>query len=344
MKYALSLSIAAACMALVSGCGSSSSGGGGAVVTINGENVSQEQMARYLARKPTVRVVTDSGIAVAQVAETLEFQALQDMIAQRAMLQLAQDEGVAPTQAQVEQEIQFRKKINPNFLKELTAAGFTFDMIKENLSVELARENLLTKGITVTAEEADQYIKANPQQFMDPASADLLWVFVKTKTAQGIVDREIASGQSFQSIAIRYSEFPNAREVGGRFPERVIDKMRPELKKLVVGTAVGKLTDWLQLSDGFAKFYVEKKSPAKPMEMDEVKKELVRRSMARQRGEQGSDLDRRILDKIKASTISVTDKVLKDAWKKAFDRLQQEGKAPASATGAPTAEAPATGG
>lgn len=283
-----------------------------------------------MAKKPTVRVSTQSGVVEAQVAEPLDFQALQDMIGQRIVMQLAKDEGVFPPDAEVSKELEFRKRINPNYIKELTANGITFDTIKENIGLELARENLLTKGITVTQQEADDYIKKNPAQFTEPAKADMLWVFVKTKTKQATVDREIQSGQSFQSIALRYSEFDGAKENGGRFPQTSINDMNPTLKNIVNQTAVGKVSTWLPLSDGFAKFYIQSKTPAKAMTLDADKKELVRRSIARSRGEQATDLPKRVLDKIKGSEIKVNDTTLSGAWDKAFDKLKKEGQAQTS--------------
>lgn len=320
---------------MLAGCGSSGGGGGSEIlVTVNGENISRDQLNKYLSKKPTVRVASQSGVVEANVAEPLDFQALQDMIGQRILTQLAKDENVYPDPASIAKEIEFRKKLEPNFIKQLTANGITMEVIRENIALELARENLLTKGITVTQAEADAYVKNNPAQFTEPAKADMIWVFVKTKTKQATVDNEIRSGQSFQSIASRYSEFTGS-ENPTRFPQNVVSQMNAELRKIVEATAPGKVTNWLQLSDGYAKFFVQSKTAAKPMVLDSDKKEVIRRTIARGRGEQATDLAKRVLDKIKASQINVTDPTLKEAWKKAYDRLMKENRANTGGTNTP---------
>lgn len=329
---------------VVFGCGNSGPGKGSpTIVNINGENVSVEHLNRYMSKKPTVRVNTASGVVEAQVAEPLDFQALQDLIGQKVIMQLAKDEGVSPTDADVLKELEFRKKLNPQYVQELTQNGITFEIIKENLALELAREMLLTKGITVTPEETEKYIKDNPAQFTEKATADLFWVFVKGESKKPVVDKEIQSGQTFSAVAVKLSEFPTAREQGGRFPRRVLDEMPPALKELVGKTAVGKTTDWLKLEDGWAKFYVQNKTAAKLMTLDADKKEVVRRQIARMRGEQATDLPKRVLEKIKASTINVNDPNLRGAWEKAYKRLQEEGNA-AGGAGTPPAGAATPGG
>lgn len=315
---------AGATLAILAGCSSGTSGGG-VLLSVNGENVSREQLMDYLAKKPTVRVSTQNGIVEASVSEPLDYQALQDMIGQKIVLQLAKDEGVFPTDSDVTAELEFRKRINPNYVKELTANGIDFDVIKDNLALELARENLLIKGITVTKEETEKYIKDNPEQFTEPAKVELYWVFVKTKTKQARIDQEISSGQSFEAIARQFTDYANPN--GGdpiKFPQTVVESLRPELKKLVDTTAEGKITDWLALSDGFARFYVNKKVRAKKMDLNDDRKELVRRSIARGRGEQATDLARKVLKKIKDSQIKVNDKTLQGAWDRAYERLKKE--------------------
>ncbi len=348
MKQAFGITFIIASLAALSGCNKGGSTGspasGPTLLSVNGENISYEQLNRHLAKKPSIRVSTQSGVVEANVAEPLDFQALQDLIGQKVIMQLAKDEGVYPTAAEIDAELKFRTKLNPTYLKTLNASGVMFETVKENLALELAREKLLTKGITVTAKEADDYIKNNPTQFMDPASADLLWVFVKAKGDQAMVDSEIASGQSFAPIAARFSQYPGAAEQGGKFPQRAISQMRPELQKVVNETPIGRVSKWLQLSDGFAIFYVEKKTPAKAVVMNADKKELVRRSIARTRGEQATDLGKKVLDKIKASQIKVNDTALAELWKRAAENLAKQAnqagsQAPTSAN-PPTANPP----
>lgn len=317
---------AGAISVLAYGCGSSSAGGSSVVAVVNGETITKDDFHKYLEAKPTVRVQTGSGVAEARVAESLAFQALQDMIARQVTLQLAADEKVYPTDADVSKELDFQKKLNPNFLPQLTRSGLTIDRIKQSLLLSLARERLITKGVTVTMKEAEDYIAANPKAFMEPATADMLWVFVRNDAAKGKVDSALSAGQTFSIVASQYSEFPGAKEQGGRFPTRQVSALPVDLQKMVATTPEGRATAWIDMQDGSARFFIEKKAAEKPLEMTPERKELVRRQLAQQRGNQAIDIGKRVLDKLTTSKVEVKERSLVEAWNTAFERFKREQK------------------
>lgn len=310
------------------GCGGGSTAAGGSeLAVVNGDHISMDELYKHLETKQKVKVLTNNGPAEANVAESLTFQGLQDLIVNQIIIQIAKDEGVYPTEQEVLKELDYQKKLNPNFLPQLTQSGMTVDRIKQQLTLELAKEKILTKGVTVTPQEAEDFIKANPKQFTEPATADLLWVFVKSDAAKAKVDQAILAGQTFSMVATQNSEFPGARSSQGRFPQRRVDQMPVELQKLVNATVEGRPTGtWLKLSDGFAKFYVEKKTAEKPIVWTPEKKEGVRRSIAKQRGALAIDLSRRVQEKLAKSKIDVKAKQMSEMWKKAFDRFKEEQK------------------
>jgi len=300
---------------------------------VNGESISIDEFHKYLEGKDTVRVRTNDGqVAEARVADSLAFQALQDMIGRQVIMQLAKDEGVYPSDADISKELDFQQKLTPGFLANLNRAGITMDRVKQNLKLTLAREKLITKGVTVTMAEAEDFIKQNPKQFTEPAKVSMLWVFVKTADKKAKVEAAINSGQTFSLVASQLSDFPMARQQNGRFigpdgnPERSIDSLDPKLRDMVNKTAEGQMTGWLQLSDGSAKFFVEKKIPAKPLDMNNYRKEAVRRQLALQRGSQAIDLSKRVLDKLLVSKIDVKERALVEPWKAAFEKYKQEQK------------------
>ncbi|MBL8039893.1 MAG: SurA N-terminal domain-containing protein, partial [Chthonomonas sp.] len=207
MKQLIWIPLLAAVAVGLAGC----SRGGEKLATINGETITLEQFHKYLETKGSVRVRTANGqVGAAEVAESLGFQALQDMIQQKLVLQMAKDEGVYPTDKDLEAEVEFQKKRNPNFLKVLTSQGLSIDDIRARLRVDLAREKLITRGLNVKTEEAEKYIADNPKEFVDPATADSLVIFVSKEAKRKEVDAELARGMEFKIVATRYSEIPGA--------------------------------------------------------------------------------------------------------------------------------------
>ncbi len=314
---------AAAPLALVLfavGCGKKDS----SLVTVNGKQVSMDEYHRYLALKPTVNLIQPNGAIVrGQVMGSLGFQALEDLIRRELILQIAQEDGVLPTQQDIEKELEFRKKRNPTFVKTLHENGYTLDMIRERIQSELAEEWLITKGVKVTDQEVDRYVTNNPQRFMNPALVDMKWLWVTSKEDMTKVDQALDGGQMFAIVAQRYSKDPSVRENNAQFPQRVLASFSPQLQKIVNETGELKTTEWIDdpAEKRFIKFYVEKKTPEKKMEINDTLREELRRALALERGNAGTDLNKRILEKLKKSEIQVQDETLKGFWSSAFKKL-----------------------
>ncbi len=294
---------------------------------VNGESVTMDEFVEHLKNKGSVRVNTGQGVAELPVADTLAYQGLDDLIKVKLVEQMAKDEGVYPTPADVTKELEFRKKLDPAYVTNQTARGITFGRLKQLLTFQLAQERLVSKGVTVPMEEVEKFIKENPAQFKEPATVDLLWAFVKTEAGKARIDADLKTGQSFSSVAMRYSEAPNARGTNARFAVRAVDQLPPAVKSAVGNTAEGRTTGWVSGDGGWAKFYIEKRTPAKPVEMTLEKKQFVQRELARARGTRASDLVKRLDDKLSEADIKVQQEDLAALWKAARERAAKEKEA-----------------
>ncbi|MBI1756531.1 MAG: SurA N-terminal domain-containing protein [Fimbriimonas ginsengisoli] len=300
----------------LAGCGGGADSG--RLATVDGDTIGMDEFHRYLEIKPLVRVDPQNGAVVG----TLGFQAMEDLIRQRVLRHLAKDEGVDPTEAQIKDELDFQMKRNPNFLRDATTAGLTVEQIKGRLANDLAARNLVSKGIKVAPAEIDQYIKDNPTQFFDPELVDLLWILVSNEDLKKQADRDLLEGQKFATVAARYSQAEGARAYQGLFPQRIVSQFPLALQEVVKDTGEMKSTDWIRVREGWAKWYVAKKTPPKPIKVDETIRELVRRQIAMTRGGKAIDLEKRVLDKLKASKIEIHVTAYRQPWDAVMDGLR----------------------
>lgn len=309
----------------VSGCGK----GADVIAVINGEPITEKEYYSYLEFKPEVRVITANGVASLRTEGVLGFQAMQDLIAQKVTMQLAKDKQMYPTEDEINKELEFRKKLEPNFLTALTARGLTFDMIRQSITMDIIQEKMLTKDVTVTLADAEKYVKDNPKEFIDPARADLSYIKVSDLRTKDAVDRELSSGQSFTTVALRYSEAPDAKANNGKLSAAgppTITSLPQDVQKAIANFNGGETTDWIRFVDGWGKFYVHKKTAEKPITMDDTKKEALRRQMAKLKGAQGKDINRQVLTKLKDSKVDVNRTAFQEQWKAAYKRFMAENK------------------
>jgi hypothetical protein len=311
------------------GCKKAAASDSGEVVaTVNKSPITEDEYLRYLVLKPAVRIRTPQGILSMPVAESIGIQALNDVVKQKLLVELAKEEGLYPNEDDIEKELGFREKREPGFAKRLSSQGFSMALIKEALALNMAEFRLVTKGVTITPAQVDEYIKKNPKEFTEPATVDLLWVFVRTPASQKRVDAELKKAQPFDEVATRYSEANNVREMKGKFPVHNVEQLPKPIRDMVMKTPELKTTNWIHAQDGYAKFYVLAKTPARPVKIADTVREVERRNLATRRGEQINNLEARILSKMRNSDIKVQFAGLKEPYERAVAELKATGKAP----------------
>ncbi len=324
---------------ILTGCGARGGGSGDILATVQGEPITIDQFNNYLGVKQTARVIVQGQVVELPVADTLAFQAMQDLVSRNVLMQMAKDEGVMPNEKKVEDEIAFQKALDPNFLPNYQRRGMNIGQIRDEVKFSLVQEGLITKGITVTDDDVEAWMKRNPKAFVQPASVELSWILANSDNRKEMVDSSLKTGEKFEDVAIKLSQAPSAALMKGRYlPERgplPIEALAESLKAAVVKGQEGTETDWIKFTEGWAKFYINKKNPESNIEITKERKENVRRNLALQRGNKANDLRKRLVDRIRTSDIVVRRESLKDPWKNFAKLLQDQAEQATQQQGGP---------
>ncbi len=290
-------------------------GGGDTMAVVNGDTITKDEYISHLERKVQVLVRTQQGPAQAEVAQPLNFQALNDLVNQRLLIQMAKEENVLPTEQDIANEISYQSSKRADFVTALTQQGLTLVDIKNELKVTLCRHNLLSKGVKISQAQVDAYIKDNPKQFENPRLVDLTWIVVKNPEDKAKVDNELKTGQTFSVVAKQYS----IAQTGPQYPSRIYDQFPKQLKDVIDKLSENATSGWLADNNTFVKFHVEKKTPASKIEIKPWMKIEIERQLAEQKGAAAVDLDKRLLGRRKSATINIT----KPGLKERFDLLSK---------------------
>lgn len=342
---------AASVLAISAGCSGGGGGAGGGseiLATVEGEPITIDHFNTYLGVKPTVRVLVSGQVAELPVSDTLAFQAMQDLVSRTLLYQMAKDESVMPSDKDVEEEIKFQEKLDPNFMPTYKNRGMTLGQIREEVKFSLVQERLTTKGITVSNDEVDTWVKNNPNAFIIPAKVSMSWILAKTDQKKNQAELELKSGKKFSEVAIALSQAPSAALVNGKYlPERgaiPISNLAANLRPQVEKAGVGSDTEWIKFSEGWAKFHVDAKEDQKKIELTPERKENIRRNIALQRGSKANDLRKRLVDRVRTSEIVVRRDSLKEAWKNFSDLLKKQAEQSTQSQSPTPNQGPATEG
>lgn len=131
---------------------------------------------------------------------------LQQMLQNLMVEGLAQDEGVAPTDAEIDTQynvnktIQDARSIKP-FEQSITDAGLTPQIIKDlQVKPYLSQIKLATKGATISDDDIQKYYTTNKEkEFTKPARVHIKRIVVSNQAEAQDISKAIAGGQTFES-------------------------------------------------------------------------------------------------------------------------------------------------
>ncbi len=341
LKTGLTLATALTTMVLLSGCNK----GGGDVAVVNNEPITQQEFYDYLETKSSMVVdpkqVSQNVLQQAlstmanggevnmplPAGQTPGLQALRDLITRKITIQMAKGEGFEIDNKKIDAEINFQKELNETFVKLLQSnKGLSMDQIRKQIGFELAQQYLITKGITVSDKDVTDFIDANKQQFVEPAEASMLWIVVSSEAKKKEADAELAKGTRFREAALKVSEDPDRDTRQAAFPISRVSALPANLQAVVEKTEVNGTTDWIKDGTNQYKLHMVSKKKEKAIEITDARKEQVRRSLALQRGNEGKDMNKKLMEKLLESKIEVKKSGLDGMWKTYFESVEKQAK------------------
>lgn len=149
-------------------------------------------------------------------------------------LQYAKKEGALPSDQDVETKYKELSKDSTKFNQELFRTHQTPDDVKRSLRISMARTALLTKGVTITDMDAQNFYQANinkknpTAKYYRPETIRIEVIVSRSLDNVTKAAAELKAGQPFPTVAGKYSE-DNSKANGGLLPP--IKRNQPGLEK-----------------------------------------------------------------------------------------------------------------
>ena len=208
--------------------------------------------------------------------------------------QEAQKQGVKVTNSEVQKQIddikkqQFTQK--GSYEKFLQSAGLTNEDVLFQQRVQQL-QNKITQKITkgkdkVTDAQIEAYYNKNKSRFSSPERRDLRIVLTKDKAKAAQAKKALQSGQSWKSVAKKYSIDTASKSQGGKLPGVAKGQQEKALDTAVFGADKGKLSGPVKTQFGWYVFDVTKITKAKQQSLDESKASI--KQILQQQGQQNA--------------------------------------------------------
>lgn len=291
--------VIAACLALTT-LASAQSDPTKPIATVNGESIGGMEYFRRMEFLPGYGKMVGNRF----IEGWPGYLALQQIINERILLQLAKEKAVAPKDADIAAELNLRLKNSPKLLETLAKVGITKADLEHQIRVDLSEFNLITMGVNVTDQEVEQHYKDNPTRFTVPKRYKLRLIAV-TEEKKSQVDTALAGGKTFADVARDMSSDPSALQ-GGAIGDVPATALAEAVTKMLDLTKIGTTTEWIKgASGGWFKFLVEDVKPSEKIPLDANTKAQLRRSLMLDRGRVRNNLDKMMTDARKKAKITV---------------------------------------
>jgi foldase protein PrsA len=193
--------------------------------------------------------------------------------------QEATKQGVKVTDKELQKQIddikkqQFTQK--GSYEKFLQNAGLTNEDVLFQQRVRQLQDKItqkITKGKdTVTDAQIEAYYNKNKSRFASPERRDLRIVLTKDKAKAAQAKRALQSGQSWKSVAKKYSIDQASKANGGKLAGVAKGQQEKALDTAVFAADKGKLTGPIKTQFGWYVFDVTKVAKAKQQSLEESK-------------------------------------------------------------------------
>jgi len=197
--------IAVLVLAALAGCGRRG------LIDVNGDKIGKDEFYARLERVPVQTIKGGQRVTVPAGQYVIE-----QVISEQLVQQLAKEEKVPPTDAQIEATLKyFKSSSGGSFLAQLRQQGMSQDDWKRQRKIQQSVINLMTKGVKVSDDEVKQAYQKSIAQFTHPAAVHISVIIIKEQDKINKAYKLLQQKQEFGTVAMTLSEDKATAPSGG---------------------------------------------------------------------------------------------------------------------------------
>ena len=289
------------------------------VVVVNGESIKGAEYYRRMEFLPGVG--RQMGRSFAEFPPG--FLTIEQLITERLIVQLAKKKNVAPSDSEVQAELNARMADNKNLLTDWQAMGRTRKELEDQIRIELCQFKVLTQGVTITDQEVDQHYKDQKVMYTTPRQARLRVIAVGDEASQTAVDNELKAGKSFADVARAHS-LELSKEQGGLVGDVPYGSLSETVRTALGKIKIGQSTDWIVSEGTRVKFFLENIIPEKTQELDASLKRNIRMRLMMDKGKAKNNVAAEMSQLRADAKIDIKQKEFAEAYAKFIQAFLRE--------------------
>ena len=251
----------------------------GIVAIVNSDLIMLSEMKRELAPERERIQKEYRGDALARRLKTAEYMVLTSMIERKLQLQEARMRGVTVTDQEVQQALRQMKQqgggvdeTNPADIKKA----------REQLTLLRIVDRDVRNGVMVAESDMKRYFQEHRDRFALSEEYTLSQILIRSRSPGDTAEarekaREVMArlkqGESFEDLALRFSDGPNASH-GGHLGLVRQGELLPGIERTISTLVPGGISDVIETSEGFHIVRLEDKKPKQFRPYEQVRTEI----------------------------------------------------------------------
>jgi len=253
----------------------------GIIAIVNSDLIMLSEVKREVAQERERIQKEYRGEVLARRLKTAEYMALTTMIERKLQLQAAKARGISVTDQEVLQAVQQMKQqgraideTNPVDLKN----------VREQLTLLRIADRDVRSGVMVGDSDMKRYFQEHRDRFALSEEYTLSQILIRPRSPEDTAEakekvREVMirlkQGESFEDLALRFSDGPNAAG-GGRLGLVLQGELLPAIERAIANMVPGGISDVIETSEGFNIVRLEDKKPKQFRPYEAVRTEIQR--------------------------------------------------------------------
>jgi foldase protein PrsA len=208
----------------------------------------------------------------------------------------AEEQGIKVSDAEVRKSFEEQKKQSfpkdADYKKFLKDYNQTEDDILQRVKLDLLSNKIRDKIIKgkdkVSDAQIQDFYNKNKERFAQPERRDLRIVLTKTEAKANQAKAALESGESWKTVAKKYSIDEASKAQGGKLPAQAQGTLEKSLDQAVFKAKKGQITGPVKTQFGYYVFEVEKVQKATKQTLEQSK-ETIRQTLQSQNQQKALD-------------------------------------------------------
>jgi parvulin-like peptidyl-prolyl isomerase len=249
------------------------------VAIVNSDLIMLSDVKRDLTTEQERLQTRYKGMELERRLKSAEYVTLTKMIERKLQLQAAKTKGVEVTDQEVTQAVEELKKQGD---KNIVNDADSSTTVREELLLLRVVDREVRSVVMVVESDMRRYYQEHKERFAYPEEYQLSQILIRSRSADEIgiatgrgegILAALKQGESFEDLALRFSEGPNAAR-GGRLGLVRQGELLPVIEQALAPLPIGGLTALIESQDGLHIIRVDDKKPRQFRPFEEVKTEI----------------------------------------------------------------------